>query len=329
VIFMKHSIWQQRLALCITALSLLIGSNVAHAQSFPNKPVRIIVPQPPGGVATVLARVIGQALSEKWGQPVIIDNKPGGETIIAAMETVKAAPDGYTLFQASIGTLALNPSLFSKLPYDAIRDFTHISYVSETSLGLYVLTTGGITSIADLIARAKANPESINIGSGDTTTRLGGELFARTAGVKLTSVPYKGGADMTRALLGGDIQVAVISTGTGAAFVKSGQLRILAVLGKQRVAIHPDVPTLHEAGLTNYEMAVWNGISGPSGIPKEIVNKINADFSSVLKLPDVRQKMLAVGVEPVGSSQDAYIERIRSDSAKFGALLKELGIRLD
>lgn len=317
------------LATCALLASLLGTSLEAAAQSFPNRPVRIIVPLVPGGSSDGFARLLALKLSEKWGQPVTVENKPGGSTIIAAQETIRARPDGYTLFQPINSTLTINPLMSAKLPYDVHSDFTHISHLAEVPIAFFVGSTTGISSVADLIARAKAKPESINYGTSDPSTRLATEMFAKMAGVKLTHVRYKGGSDVSRALMTGEIQLAVVGVAAAAPFVKSGQFRPLAVGGKRRVSVLPDVPTMHEAGVPNYEASVWIGLTGPAGVPRDVVTKINADVAAVLQQPDVREKVIALGMEPVGGTPEAYIERIRTESARFQPLIKELGMTLD
>ena len=190
-------------------------------------------------------------------------------------------------------------------------------------------TATGITSVADLIARAKANPGAINYGVGDPSTRLAAETFAKMAGVKLTPIQYKGGSEVTRAMLSGDIQLGVVGAVSGLPFVKSGQFRALAIGGKRRASVLPDVPTMHEAGVLNYDASVWVGLSAPAGVSREIVNRINSDVAAILQQADVREKVLALGMDPVASSPEAYLEKIRTESALFEPLIKALGMKLD
>ena len=314
------------LAFGILVTFLMLASNDTAAQTYPSRPVRLVVPIVPGGSTDSLARLVAQKLTEKWGQPVTVENKPGGSTIIAAQDVIRAKPDGYSLLLPINSTMTINPALYAKLPYDVYNDFTHITQLANVPQGIMVGTATGITSIADLIARAKAKPESINYGTSDQATRLAMEMFAKMAGVKFTHVSYKGGADVVRALLGGEIQAAFTAVAAALPYIKTGQFRVLATGGKRRVAAIPDVPTLHEEGITNYEASVWVGLSGPGGIPRDIVNKINTDVAAVLQMPEVRDRIVALGMEPVGNSPDAYVEIIRTETARFQPLIKELGL---
>lgn len=321
------------LARALTASTLFasllgVGGDL-WAQSFPSKQVRIVVPQTPGGPSDLLARLMAMKLSEKWGQPVIVENRPGGSTIIAAQEVVRSKPDGYTLFQPINSTLTINPLMVAKPPYDIHADFTHITHLADVPIAFYTGSPTGITSIAELIARAKAKPGTLVSGTGDPSTRLSAEMFARMAGVKFTQIQYKGGSEVSRALLTGDVQLGVVGAISGAPYVKAGQFRVLASGGKRRMGVHPDVPTMQEAGIANYDASVWVGLSAPAGVPRDIVNKINADVAAILQQPDVREKIAAMGMEPVGSSPEAYVEKIRTETARFRPLISELGMKLE
>ncbi|WP_447778301.1 Bug family tripartite tricarboxylate transporter substrate binding protein [Variovorax boronicumulans] len=314
-----------------TAIAMAAGFAMvpAWAQSYPSKPVRWIVPWPAGGSADLLARVVGQKLSEKWGQQVLIDNKPGGQTLIGASEAIHAAADGYTLFQPLNTTLAVNQFMYSKLPYDPIKDFTHITQLASLPLVIMTNEPRSITNIANLVAAAKAKPESIAFGFPNPVAQIAGEQFARAYGIKLTPVPYKGTADVVKGMLSGEIQIAFDGVAPYVGHLKSGRLRALASTGKTRAASLPEVPTLIELGQRGYDYTVWHGLSAPAGLSKSVQDKIQRDVQLVLSDPEVSSKLLAAGIEVVGSSPEEFSRTIQSDIKNLGPLVKEYGIRAD
>lgn len=314
---------------CSLAL-LLVPCSALHAQgAWPAKPVRWIVPFGAGGAADVIARTVAQKLSEKWGQQVLVDNKPGANTVIGATEGMRAAPDGYTLFQAINSTLTLNPFTFSKLPYDPIRDFTHIALIAAVPMVIISNNTLPAKSIPELIALAKANPGTITMGGGSVGIQLAVERFSRDANVKFTYVPYKSGIEVTKGLLSGEIQAGIDGASQYIPLVKSGKVRILATNGPHRVAALPDVPTLAELGLRNSEAGLWHGVLAPAGLPKDIKQKIEADLRDVLALPDVKDRMFGLGVEPMWGNSEQFVKLIETESAALGPLAKDLGLKMD
>jgi len=327
----NHRPVARRWAIRVGAAALLaMGVAVAGAQpAFPSKPVRLIVPFPPGGPADVLGRALAKGLSDRWGQPVLVDNKPGGATVIAAVEAARAAPDGYTLFLPIDSTLTMNPALFSRLPYDPVRDFAPISLLAIQPLVLVANDTTPARTVAQLIEQAKAAPGRINFGSGTIGTQLAGEMFNRAAGVRLTHVPYKGGAEVAKALIGGEIQVSFDGIAANLPHIRSGRLRALATTGPERAAALPDVPTLNELGLKGYEARVWLGLMAPARTPRGIVDQVQADAKAVMMRPDVRQLIEPLGFEAIASTPEAFVQRMRTDSARFGPLIRELGLKLD
>lgn len=306
-----------------------IAAPVLAQSAYPTHPVRLIVPFPAGGPSDVLGRVVAQKLSERWGQTVLIDNKPGAATVIGATEAAKAPPDGYTLFMPIDSTMTMNPSLFSKLPYSPTRDFANISVLATQSLVLLANDKTKATSVSELIAEAKAHPGTINYGSGTISTQLAGELFNRMAGVKLTVVPYKGSADTVKGMLSGEIQTSFDGIAPNVPYIKAGKFRALATTGLQRSPALPDVPTLNELGLRDFEVRVWLGLSAPAGTPVAIQKKILADVQAVMAMPDVKEKLLPLGLESLGTTPDQFNETIRKESALYGPLIKELGLKLD
>lgn len=314
-------------------LAALIGATVLAAQAqpapWPTRPVRWIVPFAAGGTADATARNIAQKLTERWGQQVVVDNKPGANTAIAAVEAARAAPDGYTLFQAINSTLTLNQFTFSKLPYDVSRDFTPISVIASVPLIFVANETLPAKSMVELIAYAKSHPGAVTMGSGNVGIQLGVERFVRDADLKITYVPYKSGADVTKGLLSSEIQVGLDGVPAYPPFLKAGKLRALATNSAKRIALLPDVPTLAEIGLKNSETPVWHGVLAPAGLPVEIQKKIAADLRDVLALPDLKERMASLGLEPMWMGPEDFRALIKSESTYMGPLAKDLGIRMD
>ena len=319
---------QTRQAVLVFALSVLAMSAPAQTP-FPTKAVRLIVAFPAGGPSDVLGRVVAQKLSERWGHAVLVDNKPGASTVIGAMEAVRAPADGHTLFMPIDSTLTMNPFLFSKLPYHPNKDFAHISLLATQSLVLLANEKTSAKSVKELVAEAKARPGAINYGSGTISTQLAGEMFNKATGVKLTVVPYKGSADTLKGLLSGDIQTSFDGIAPNMPHIKSGKLRALATTGLERAAALPDVPTLHELGLRDFEVRVWLGLSAPAGTPAAIVQKIQADVQAVMAMPEVKEKLLPLGLEAIGSTTEQFEKTINTETARFGPIIKELGLKLD
>ncbi len=317
-------------AVRLAFIAVLGGFTTAGAaQAFPERPVRLVVPFPPGGPSDILGRVLAEKLSQKWRQSVVVENKPGGLTRIAAMDVMHAPADGYTLLIGIDATFSMNPFLYSRPGYDPLNDFTHISLIATQSLVLLANKTTPIDSVAALIAYGKQHPGELNFGSATTSTQLTGELFKRMAGVDLTYVPYKGNSEVTRGMLTGDIQISFDGIAANTPYVNNGQFSALATTGLQRTPAMPDVPTLHELGLKDFEVRVWNGLSAPAGVPRPVVDKIQADVKAVLEQEDIKEKLLTLGLETVGSTPEEYVDAIKRDAEKYAPLIKELGLRID
>ncbi len=322
----------QRATLLVPMLLLPVLPAAAQAQaaaSFPARPVRLIVPFPAGGPADVLGRAIAQRLSEKWRQPVVVDNKGGANTLIAAQEAARAAPDGYTLFMPLDSTYTLNPALYSRLPYDPIKDFASISIVARQSLVLTATDRTPFRAVADLVAAARAQPGSINYGSSTTSTQLAGEMFTRQSGIKLVQVPYRGASEVVKGMLSGDVEVSFDGIAANVPHIQSGKIRALATTGPVRSAALPDVPTLAEAGLKGYELLMWNALSAPAGTPRAIIDKIHKDVVEVVQRKEVRDQLMAFGLETAGTTPEEMDETIRRETAKYAPLIKELGLKLN
>jgi len=315
--------------LCSLAMMLAPGGAAQAQGAWPTKSVRWIVPFGAGGAADAVARTLAQKLSEKWGQQVLVENKPGANTVIGASEGMRAAPDGYTLFQAINSTLTLNPFTFAKLPYDPIRDFTHIALIAAVPMIFVSNDTLPAKSIPELIALAKTKPGYITVGGGSVSAQLSVERFSRDAGVKFTYVPYKSGIDVTKGLLSGEIQFGIDGAVAYLPHAKSGKVRILATNSPQRPASLPDVPTLAEFGLRNSEAGLWHGVVAPVGLPRDIKQKIEADLRDVLALPDVKERMASLGLEPMWGTSEQFIKLIDRESAAMGPLVKDLGLKME
>ena len=316
------------IAFC-AALSIL-GTCAALAQTFPDKPVKLIVPFPPGGPTDGMARIVGQKLAEAWKQPVIIDNRGGAGGAIAAEGAINSPADGYTLFFGTTGTQAINPSLYDKLPYDPVKDFATIGLVASTANILVVNPALPVKTVKELIAHAKANPGKLTFGSAGngSSNHLAGELFNTMAGVQMTHVPYKGSAPALNDLLGGQLSMMWDVLSTAMPHIQAGKTRPLGVTSLKRSAIAPDVPTIAESDLPGYEVVNAYGVLAPAGTPREIVVKLQQEIARVLNLPDVRERLMAVGAEPVGSTPEQFGNFLRSEITKWAGVVKATGIEL-
>jgi len=314
-------------ALAPLLLACTIG---AQAQEpYPNKPVRIIVPFAAGGVADLLPRIIGEKLSQKWKQPVIVDNKVGASGNIGMAEAARAAPDGYTLALAPTGNLTVNPTLFPKLPFDAHKDFTPVTLLAQSPNVLVVHPSVPAKNFRELIAYAKANPGKLNFASpGDGSgAHLAGELLNVEAGIKAQHIPYKGIAPAVNDLLGGNVQMMFAGVSTVLQHVRTGKLVAIAVASPRRNPQLPEVPTVAESGLPGFDVTSWYGIVARAGTPPEIVQKLNHDMVEALQAEDVRAKLAGLGLETVGNTPEEFAALIKSDSAKWSDVIRRAGIK--
>jgi len=288
----------------------------------------MLVPFPPGGGTDIVARVIGQKLSELWAQPVIMDNRPGGTTVLAAEIVAKSSPDGYTLFVTPV-PFSIVPSLQPRLPFDPVADFEPIALFNTAPLVFIVNPRVPAKSIKELIALARTKPGVLNFGSSGTgsSNHLAGELFNAMAGVKITHIPYKGSPPALIDLAGGHVDLAVTTVPSALALITGGKVRALAVTSMKRSATLPDVPTMNESGLKGFEADGWNGVSAPARTPKDIVNKINADVAKILRMPDVLEKFRSEGVEPAAMTPAEFGAFFRNEIAKWGKVIKLAGVK--
>ncbi|HEY0441581.1 MAG TPA: tripartite tricarboxylate transporter substrate binding protein [Xanthobacteraceae bacterium] len=315
----------------VFALLLGLAAQAVAAESalaYPDKPLRIIVPFPPGGFNDTLGRFVAQHLQETWGQPAVVDNRPGGATVIGTEAVAKAAPDGHTLLVVAF-PFAVVPSLYTKLPYDTAKDFAPVIFAGQTPNLLVVNPALPIHSVKDLIATAKATPGKLSYGSTGpgSSNNLSMVLFMQMAGAPMTHVPYKGSAPMVSDLLGKHIDVAFDNTPNVLPHVKSGGLRALGTSGATRSALTPDVPTVAEAGVPGYDVGVWFGLVAPVATPKDVVEKLNAELNRMLALPSMKQRFLEQGVEPVGGPPERFGTHVLTQIDKWAKVVKEAGIK--
>ena len=309
------------IALCAAAAS-------AHAQTYPNKAVRLVVPFLAGGSTDIVGRTIAQKLSEMWGQSVFVDNRPGGGTTIGTEIVARAAPDGYTLL-VTPAPFTINASLLPKIPYDALNDFTPITLINTTPLVMVVNPGVPAKNVKELIALAKAKPGKLNFGSSGTggSNHLAGELFDAMAGVKMVHIPYKGNAGALTDIVGGHLDVVYNGITSAVALIRGGKLRALAVTSLQRSSALPDVPTLDESGLKGFEAVAWNGLTAPAKTPRDIVMKINADVIKIVSSPELRERLKADGSDPVGNSPEQYSTFLRNEIAKWAKVIKFANVK--
>ena len=323
--------WLRLIGNMLASLVLVLSTVVATAQDkYPNKSIRVIVPVAPGGGTDFIARLIGQKLSEAWGQPVIVDNRPGGAGNLGVEIAAKAAPDGYTLV-IPITSFPINPSLYSKLPFDTVRDFAPVTLVASAPLLLVVNPKTQANSVKDLIALAKVKPGELNYansGSG-TTAHLAGELFKRMAGVDIVSIAYKGGGPAVVDLMAGNVQIYFSTIPAALPQVKAGRLRALAVTSGKRVNEIRDIPTVSESGLPGFEVVAWFGMFAPGKTPQPIVKKLNGVVVGILGMPDVREKMSGQGLIPGGNTSEELGVFLKAEIAKWSRLIKEANIRIE
>ena len=317
---------QRQIAALLAVLGIALTS-AAHAQGYPNKPVRIVVPFAVGGIADTFARVIGQKVGESWGQPVVIENKTGAGGNIGADLVAKSPPDGYTLVMGNIGTHAVNQSLLKAMPYDTIRDFAPIAFVLEADGILVVNPNVKAANVRELLELAKAQPLTFGSGGLGTTSHLAGELFNQLGRVKVTHVPYKGNSPAITDLLGGQTTMIFATMPTVLPQVKAGKLRALAVIGNTRSAAVPELPTVAEAGLPGFEVINWIGLFAPAGTPPEIVAKWNAEVQKVMAAPDVQKRLEVEGSTFRPTTPEQFAVFVRGEASKWQKLIPEMGIK--
>jgi tripartite-type tricarboxylate transporter receptor subunit TctC len=304
--------------------------DAAQAQTYPSRPVRFVVPYVPGGGVDFVGRVVAQKLSESWGSPVIVDNRPGAGTNIGSEYVARAAPDGYTLLVGGVPNSA-NMALFKKLPYDTAKDFVPVVQISTAPNILVIHPSVPVRTVKELIALAKAKPGQLTFASAGigSSNHFSGELFRMMANVDIVHVPYKGGGAAVTDLMGGQVSMYFGTTPSSLPFVRSGRLRALGITSAKRSASAPDVPTVSESGLPGFENAAWHGLFAPVGTPDAIVVKLNTDVVRLLKVPETRDQMASQGVDIVGSSPAEFAAYVQQDIVRYAKLVKTANIKIE
>ena len=311
--------------------ALGVAAPAATGQQYPTRPVRLIVPYPPGGGNDTLARLFGVKLTEAWGQQVVVDNRPGAGTIIGTQLAARAVPDGYTLLLSSIATHAIAPNLYAKPGYDPVKDFEPITLLAVAPTVVCVNPSVPAKSLKELIALAKAKPGELKFASGGAATppHMAGEIFASMTGIRLLHVPYKGGGPAIAGLIGGETTMMFDTAASILPHVKSGKLRALAIARAARLPEYPSLPTFTEAGVAGYEVNAWYSVHAPAGVPKDIVAKVNRDLVRALKLPDIQERLKALGSEGVGNTPAEFAKFVRAESAKYAKAIRDAGVKVE
>ena len=332
-IFNQHRNWLRRKILLlpvslVSAAAFLTAPTASAQAAYPNKPIKIIVPFPPGGATDTLARMMGQKLQESWGQAVLVENKPGAGGNIGADAAAKAPGDGYTLLLAAAGFMAVNPSVYPNMTYDPAKDFAPLTLLVKAPLLLVVNPKLPVKDASEFIAYAKANPGKVSVGNGGagTAQHLGGVYLASEAKINVVHVPYKGSAPATTDLLGGVTDAQFDNMVTLIPYVKAGKLRPLAVSATQRSTAFPEVPTLSETVLPGFETGTWYGLVAPVSTPAPITTKLSQELQRILALPDIREKLVAMGLDASGMSNAEYGQFIRAEIAKYAKIVKAAGV---
>lgn len=310
--------------------ALLLAPCLAVAQSYPAKPVRMIVPFPPGGGTDVIARVTAQHLSRYWGQPVVVDNKPGASGIIGSDIVAKSVADGYTLLLQSTQH-SINLNLYKQLPYDTLRDFAPVAYIAAAPFLMLVHPAVPASNVQELIAYIKTQPGGINYASSGIAggAHLAGAMLATAAGVQLTHIPYKGGGPALADVIGGQVPLVFDPIPSSIGHVRGGRLKVIAITSAQRSALMPEVPTVAESGVPGFAVSSFFALYAPAATPKDIVNKINADVNRILELPDVKEQFAALGAEPIAMTPDQFALQLRTEIAKFAKAIKDSGAKAE
>ena len=311
--------------------TLLFAALAGHAQDYPNKPIRFVVPYAPGGASDVTARLLGQKMTEAWGQTVAVDNRPGANGIVALEFVTKSPADGYTILMANLGPNAINPAVYSKLPYDPIKGFAPVTLTTLVPNILVINPYLPARNLKDVFALARSKPGQMSYGTGGhgSSNHLSMELLKSMAGVQITHVPYKGDVPAMIDAMAGQIEMSVPTVVAASPYVKSGKLRAIAVTSVKRVAALPEVPTIAEAGVPGFESVSWGGVMAPGGTPAPVINKLNTEIVRILRLPDMQERLQALGAEVVGSSPAEFANYLETEIARWSKVARAAGVKLD
>jgi tripartite-type tricarboxylate transporter receptor subunit TctC len=315
----------------IALVFLCAFAAAASAQNYPSKPIKYIVPFQPGGTTDILGRIVALKLQEAWGQPVVVENRPGAGGAVGAEATAKAPPDGYTIMGGTISTHAINASVYDKLSYDPIKDFEPVTQLAQQPNMLVVHPSIPAKNVQELIELLKKSPEkyTYSTSGNGTSAHLAGELFKSMSGTKMQHVPYKGSPQAIADAVAGQVSMSFDNISTAYPPAKSGRLRALAVTTAKRSSLAPEVPTMAESGLKGYELGSWHGVFAPAKTPKEIVQKLNAEIVKAVHAADVKDKLAALGVEPVGTSVEQFSAFVRAEVPKWAKVVKESGAKVE
>lgn len=325
--------WIRRATLIPAAAALTFAVPVAAqgVAAYPERPVRLIDPYAPGGGSGLIARVLSDKLSPIWGRQIVVDSRPGAAAAIGTAMAAKAPPDGYTLLMGTSGSIAINPGIYPQLPYDPVRDLAAITQTSAQLMVLVLHASVGASSVKELIALAASQPGKLNFSSAATgsTGHLAGELFKGLTKVDMTHVPYKGSSPAALAVLAGEVHLMFGNILTVLPHVNAGKLKAIAVTSRERTNVLPNLPTVAQAGVPGYEATGWNGVFAPARTPRAIVTKLNADILKVLTMPDVRERLLAMGSTPVGGTPEEFSAFVKQEIARWGKVVRDGNIRAD
>ena len=311
-------------AIAVAALALAAS---VHAQSYPGKPIRMVVGFPPGGGMDLSARVYSAKLQDALNTPIVVENRPGGTGLLAGEHVARSAPDGYTLLVGASGQMTINPVLMAQHPYDTVRDFAAITTLAQFPMVIAVNPSFPAKSLAELIALARSQPGRLNYSHGGATHQVAAEMFNQAVGIEMRNIPYKGGAPAVSAAVAGDVPIVIVDSAAANAQIRSGRLRVLAVTSAQRTPLVPDTPTVAESGVPGYDISVWAGLFAPAGTPQAVVARLYRETSRAMNAPDTREKLKNIGMDPGGLAPEELSAMIKSDIAKFAAIVKAAGIK--
>jgi tripartite-type tricarboxylate transporter receptor subunit TctC len=316
---------------CLVVAGQMLAGQACAADAYPTRPIRLIVPYPPGGGNDTLARLFGAKLAEAWGQQVVVDNRPGAGTLIGTQLAARAVPDGYTMLLSSIATHAIAPNLYAKPGFDPVKDFAPITLLAIAPTVLCVNAAVPVNTVKELIALAKAKPGELKFASGGSATppHMAGEIFASMTGIKLIHVPYKGGAPAHAGLIGGETTMMFDTAASILPHVRSGKLKSLAIARAARLAEYPNLPTFTEAGLPGYEVNAWYSMHAPAGVARTVVDKWHGALVAALKLPDIQDRLKVLGSEGVGNTPAEFAKFIQVEHAKYAKAIRDAGVKVE